>query len=87
MVKQTKADENKKEKSQVKTEDKNMVGTKEAAEFLGVSPAFLERDRWSGPTIPFVRLGNGKGAVRYLVVTLQSHIKARTVQAREVDNG
>ena len=31
-----------------------LLTTKEAARFLGVSTAFLERDRWAGARIPFV---------------------------------
>jgi len=59
-----------------------MLNTKDAANYLGISAAFLERDRWSGPTIPFIRIGNGKGAVRYSVVTLQRYIEARTVSGK-----
>ena len=59
--------------------DRKLIDTREAAKILGVSPAFLERDRWRGATIPFVRIGNGKGAVLYSVETLQSYIEARTV--------
>ena len=35
--------------------EKRLVTTKEAARFLGVSPAFLERDRWRGARIPSSR--------------------------------
>ncbi|KMP11200.1 hypothetical protein UR09_03965 [Candidatus Nitromaritima sp. SCGC AAA799-A02] len=65
--------------------DNKLIDTKQAAEILGVSAAFLERDRWRGATIPFVRIGNGKGAVRYSVEILQNYIKARTVQTGEVE--
>lgn len=34
-----------------------LLNTKQAANYLGVSTAFLERDRWAGARIPFVRLG------------------------------
>lgn len=53
--------------------------TKEAAAFLGVSIAFLDRDRWAGkrngtgPLIPYVRVGNR--AVRYRISDLQDHIE------------
>ena len=60
-----------------------LISTKEAAEVLGVSSAFLERDRWRGASIPFVRIGNGKGAVRYSVATLGEYIQKRTVAAKE----
>lgn len=46
--------------------DYELINTREAARLLSVSRAFLERDRWAGPTIPFIRIGGGKkGAVRY----------------------
>lgn len=60
-----------------------LISTKEAAEVLGISPAFLERDRWRGASIPFIRIGNGKGAVRYSVASLEEYIQKRTVAAKE----
>ena len=54
--------------------DNKLLTTKEAAKFLGVSVAFLERDRWAGAQIPFVRVG--KRAVRYELSALQAYIKA-----------
>lgn len=56
-----------------------LLTTKEAADFLGVSVAFLDRDRWDGkrngrgPLIPFVRVGNK--AVRYRQTDLDEHIE------------
>jgi hypothetical protein len=35
-----------------------LLTTKEVAGLLGVSMAFLERDRWAGTRIPFVRIGS-----------------------------
>jgi hypothetical protein len=40
-----------------------LLNTAEAAHFLGVSKAFLERDRWAGARIPFIKVG--ARAVRY----------------------
>ena len=60
-----------------------LIDTKHAAEVLGISPAFLERDRWRGASIPFIRIGNGKGAVRYSVATLEEYISKRTVDVKE----
>ena len=37
---------------------KKLLTTEEAAEFLGMSYQFLERDRWKGATIPYVRVGS-----------------------------
>ena len=51
----------------------------EAALFIGVSPAFLARDRWagkkfgSGPLIPYIKVG--KRAVRYDRADLVAHIE------------
>jgi len=53
----------------------NLLTTSEAAEFLGMSPAFLERDRCEGPTIPFVRVGNHR--VRYRLAELEAYIAKR----------
>lgn len=53
-----------------------LLTTKEAARFLGVSTAFLERDRWAGARIPFVRVG--ARAVRYRVAVLEAYISGQT---------
>lgn len=49
-----------------------LLTTHEAALLLGVSKAFLERDRWAGACIPFVRLGTR--AVRYRRADLDGYI-------------
>jgi excisionase family DNA binding protein len=49
-----------------------LLNTAEAAQFLGVSKAFLERDRWAGARIPFVRVGDR--AVRYQLSELEAYI-------------
>lgn len=51
-----------------------LLDTTLAAQFLGVSKAFLERDRWAGAQIPFVRVG--KKAVRYRLSDLESYIQS-----------
>ena len=48
---------------------------RQAAEFIGMSEAFLERDRWAGAQIPFVKIG--KKAVRYRCEDLANYIKRR----------
>ena len=53
----------------------NLLTTKEAARFLGVSEAFLERDRWAGADIPFVRVGSR--AVRYQLSELEAFVRSR----------
>lgn len=55
-----------------------LLHTKDAAKFLNVSVAFLERDRWSGAKIPFVRVG--ARAVRYRLEDLQWHINENIQQ-------
>lgn len=52
-----------------------LLTTKEAAQFLAVSPAFLERDRWKGPSIPFIRIGEHR--VRYKLSALEAYIDRR----------
>lgn len=49
-----------------------LLTTKAAAHYLGVSEAFLERDRWAGARIPFIKIGSR--AVRYRLSDLDSHI-------------
>ena len=49
-----------------------LLTTKEAAAYLGVSAAFLERDRWAGARIPFVRIGSR--AVRYPLSELENYV-------------
>ena len=61
-------------------DDERLLKTEEAARYLSVSTAFLERDRWAGarqgrgPLIPYVRVG--QRAVRYRVVDLRRHVDA-----------
>ena len=49
-----------------------LLTTKEAAAYLGVSASFLERDRWAGARIPFVRIGSR--AVRYRLCELENYV-------------
>jgi excisionase family DNA binding protein len=53
-----------------------LLTTKEAARFLGVSEAFLERDRWAGARIPFIKVGSR--AVRYRPQDLETFLRSRT---------
>lgn len=52
-----------------------LLTTKEAARFLGMSAAFLERDRWAGARIPFVRVG--ARSVRYDIEALQAYARSQ----------
>ncbi len=52
-----------------------LITTAEAAKLIGVSKAFLERDRWAGARIPFIRVGTR--GVRYSLADLQTYIESR----------
>ena len=53
-----------------------LLTTKQAANFLSVSSAFLERDRWAGAKVPFVRVGSR--SIRYRKEDLDAYIKSQT---------
>jgi predicted DNA-binding transcriptional regulator AlpA len=53
-----------------------LLNTTEAASYLGVSKAFLERDRWAGARIPFIKVGSR--AVRYRLSILETYIQEQT---------
>lgn len=55
--------------SMVETSINRLITTEEAADYLGVSKAFLEKDRWAGARIPFVKIDR---AVRYRVEDINS---------------
>tara|TARA_B100001105_G_C22210862_1_gene365345 strand:- start:532 stop:729 length:198 start_codon:yes stop_codon:yes gene_type:complete len=57
---------------------KRLVGQKEAAEYLGLSEATLERDRWRGGNIPYIRVG--PRAIRYDLEQLNEYIDRNTVK-------
>ena len=57
---------------------KRLVGQKEAAEYLGLSDATLERDRWRGGNIPYIRVG--PRAIRYDLEQLNEYIDRNTVK-------
>ena len=50
-----------------------LLPTSRAAEYLGVSKAFLERDRWAGARIPFIKVGSR--AVRYRLSDLEAYVE------------
>jgi len=52
-----------------------LLTTKQAANILGVSPAFLERDRWAGAKVPFIRVGSR--SIRYRHSDLDTYIESR----------
>jgi len=56
-----------------------LLSTPQAAKFLNVSIAFLERDRWAGARIPFVKVGSR--AVRYRLEDLNNYINGQRHQS------
>jgi hypothetical protein len=52
-----------------------LLTTSQAADFLGVSRAFLERDRWAWAHSPFIKVGSR--AVRYLLDDLETYVGTR----------
>ena len=61
-----------------------LLTTKQAATYLNVSTAFLERDRWAGAKVPFIKIGTR--SVRYRVSDLDQFIEAR-VRLSTCDEG
>lgn len=59
-------------------DNNRLLTTREAASYLCVSKAFLERDRWEGASIPFVRIGSR--SVRYKATDLEAYVQARREQ-------
>lgn len=52
-----------------------LLNTREAARYLGISKAFLERDRWAGAKVPFIKVSTR--AVRYRQQDLDDYILSR----------
>lgn len=59
-----------------------LLTTKQAAEILSVSTAFLERDRFLGATIPYVKVG--ARAVRYRLADIQEHLEKNLIIGKEI---
>ena len=58
--------------------NKRIVRQKKAAEYLNLSEATMERDRWRGGDIPYIRIG--PRAIRYDLEQLDEYIDRNTVQ-------
>jgi len=52
-----------------------LLNTTQAAQYLTVSKAFLERDRWAGARIPFIKVGSR--AVRYRQADLDTYLDSQ----------
>jgi len=57
----------------------HLLTTRQVARLLGVSASFLERDRWEGTRIPFIKVG--EGAVRYHPRVIAEFLRAQTRRA------
>jgi excisionase family DNA binding protein len=53
--------------------NEQLLNSQQAADYLGVSRAFLERDRWAGAKIPFIKIGSR--AVRYRQSDLEGYVE------------
>jgi predicted DNA-binding transcriptional regulator AlpA len=61
---------------------KKLLHSRDAAEILGVSEAWLARHRWAGTGPVYVRVGGDAGrAVRYLRADLDAWISGHRVDA------
>ena len=63
---------------------KKLVGQKEASEYLSLSEATLERDRWRGGDIPYIKVG--PRAIRYSLDQLEDYVQSRTVGRTQHEN-
>ena len=54
-----------------------LIKQSEAASYLGLSEATLERDRWRGGDIPYIKIG--PRAIRYDLEQLNKYIEHNTV--------
>ena len=57
---------------------RNLVKQDSAATYLGLSEATLERDRWRGGEIPYIKIG--PRAIRYDLEELNTYIERKTVR-------
>lgn len=65
--------------------NKRLVGQKEAAEYLNLSEATLERDRWRGGEIPYIKVG--PRAIKYDLDQLNAYLETKTVRKELVNHG
>jgi len=65
--------------------NKRLIKQKEAAECLGLSEATLERDRWRGGEIPYIRVG--PRSIRYDLSQLNEYLESKTVRKEVLDHG
>lgn len=56
-----------------------LLDTKQAADYLSVSASFLEKDRWRGARIPFIRIS--ARAIKYRIEDLEAYIGQQTMRS------
>lgn len=56
-----------------------LLNTRQAAEFLGVSASFLEKDRWRGARIPFIRISTR--AIKYRLEDLENYVSQQVMNS------
>jgi len=61
-----------------------LIKQSEAASYLGLSEATLERDRWRGGEIPYIRVG--PRSIRYDLSQLNEYLERKTVRKEVVDH-
>ena len=61
-----------------------LIKQNEAASYLGLSEATLERDRWRGGEIPYIRVG--PRSIRYDLNLLNEYLESKTVRNEVVDH-
>ena len=64
---------------------KNLVKQDDAATYLSLSEATLERDRWRGGDIPYIKVG--PRAIRYDLNQLDDYLESKTVRKEVVNHG
>ena len=61
--------------------NQTLLTTAQAAKLLGISKAYLERDRWKGASIPYLKVGR---AVRYRQSDLETFLEKCTCPTLEL---
>jgi len=64
--------------------NKRLTGQKEAADYLDLSEATLERDRWRGGDIPYIRVG--PRAIKYDLDQLDAYLERKSVRNEVVNH-
>jgi len=65
--------------------NKRLTGQKEAADYLDLSEATLERDRWRGGDIPYIRVG--PRAIKYDLDQLDAYLESKTIRKEVMNHG